>query len=159
MSEAVSPIESAIHARRIGDQCRATGLGIVNNAPHWGKAELAGWLSGPYRRVTLYAADETGPAETNGSVQRAVEIASGRVESLLAQLREEIGVLFLSATLPKIEAFSRVCETHGFVVQRLTEDGSKLYLPFDQPRMRLLERVVSLFAADALMHLEDYATR
>ena len=154
----------ALDPRRIAEQCRATGLGIVNNARRWGKAELAGWLAGPYRRVTRYAAvdDATGPQEASllPPVIRpeAAEIDDGRVEALLAQLHEEITELFQGATLGKIDAFSRACLKHGFIARATLPDGRLAHLPVDLPRMHLLERVASLFAADARTSLASYAT-
>jgi hypothetical protein len=167
MPEAAKALESALSPRRIGEQCRATGLGIVNNAQRWGKAELAGWLTGPYRRVTQYAVGVHGPrSETGRRVNHTLpyqtppstEVADGQVETLLGQLREEIICLFKGATLEKIDSFSHACLNHDFVVEHVMDDGTQLYLPVDRPRMRLLERVVSLFAADALMWPGAYST-
>lgn len=44
-------------ALAIAAACRDTALAFLNEAEHWGKAELAMWLMGPYAQATQYAPD------------------------------------------------------------------------------------------------------
>lgn len=130
--------------------CRETLLVFLNESPHWGKAELAMWLMGPYAQIARYA----GPTGRTQSGERAVpllrEIDARMVERVIRTAREE--VLRTLERLAEPEAAARFAAhmiRSGFVVRCEDAESATGWLPTTSAR-RLADRLLSLLAADTL---------
>lgn len=129
---------------------RETALEFMNGAPHWGHAELAMWLLGPYVRCTRYAAERAPSGEISPPVllrdvdarfvDRALRVAHASVFDVLRGEVED----------GKVGTFASEMAAAGFVVRCEDDRGPDGWLPTMKPR-RLAERVLSLFAADYLI--------
>jgi hypothetical protein len=142
----------------LAEACRSAALMFLNEAPHWGKAELAMWLMGPYTQLTRYV-----PAESrakSGEFTRPVpllrDIDVRMVERIISGARQEV-----LATLARISdmeggaSFSFSMISGGFVAR--CEDRRQFmgWVP-TTTASRLADRVLSLIAADYLTRPEDY---
>jgi len=139
-------------ALAIAAACRDTAIAFVNEAEHWGKAELAMWLMGPYAQATQYAPDIT--SRRSGELVRAVpllrEIDARMVDRVIRSARAEILETLGGMAEPEGAAsFAFSMLSSGFVVR--CEDSRNVagWVPSPDAR-RLADRVLSLFAADYL---------
>jgi hypothetical protein len=142
----------------IANACRATALAFLNESLHWGKAELAMWLMGPYGQLTQYvspfsrrAAGEqarTAPLLRDidaRMVERVIRTAHEEVMSTLARMADPEGSASFAFTMLAAGFVAR-CEDRGRVAG---------WVPSSDAR-RLADRVLSLLAADYLSRPGDY---
>ena len=140
----------------LANACRRAYLRLVLGAHiGWGKIELARWLTGPYRRLTVREAwDEPPP-----SMAIANDVASGLDERITAVLETmRFDVLLVLRELMTVEgraAFTTLAFDTNLVA-RVHEGDGPLVLPCARPRMSLTDRVLSLVAVDALARPEDF---
>jgi hypothetical protein len=128
--------------------CRAAALAFVNGVTDgWGVGDLAMWLSGSYRSVTRRAASAADPrARTElAHLDEVVRDARWRV---LAELEA-------TALARGRAAFATRAISLGHI-DRAVRTGVAGWVPLDVPGMRLRDRVLSLFAVDALTYTRDY---
>ena len=146
-----------IRASDVADSCRSAALGFAWSAHHgWGRRELARWLVGPYAQ----AAAATRSLRTSG-LRRAVthrRLEEATIEELLTTARSEIIAMLRSVwSWTDDSAFIRARIGEGLIAG-IVDDYSELgYAPVDNPQMRLVDRVRSLFVADYLTRPADYA--
>ncbi len=139
----------------LANACRRAYSRIVVGAHiGWGKIELARWLTGPYRRLTVRDAwDEPPPSMTIAN-----DVASNlddRIVGVLETMRFD--VLLVMRELMTAEgrsAFATLAFDTNLVVTSLGDEG--VVLPCARPRMSLTDRVLSLVAVDAIMRPEDF---
>jgi len=82
------------------------------------------------------------------------------VQKLLTRTREQVGATMLSLCDPEEGvAFGYEALAAGLVYRCQDAKGAQGWVPVAYPRMRLLDRVLSLIAADHLMRAGDYETR
>ncbi len=134
-----------IRVSEVADACRSAALGFAWSAHHgWGRRELARWLVGPYAQ----AAAATRSLRTSG-LRRAVvhrPLAEDRIEELLATARAEIIETLRSVWSWTDDAtFARARISEGLVAGIVDETSGLGFAPVDNPNMRLVERVRSLF--------------
>jgi len=143
------------------DACRSAALAFAWGAhAGWGRRELARWLAGPY--ASAVSATRT----TGSGVRRAL----ARPGSAPAPLREQTIHELLADThaclLEELrcswqwshDASSVRRLIDGGLVTGVIDDASAIgYAPVDRPRMRLFDRVRSLFVADYLTRPAEYA--
>lgn len=142
----------------VADACRVTALAFLNESRHWGKAELAMWLMGPYSQLTQYVSPFT--RRRNGDAPRPVpllrEIDARMVERVIRSAHEEV-VATLDATsdLEGSASFAFTMLASGFVAR--CEDRGQVagWVPTTDAR-RLADRVLSLLAVDYLSRPADY---
>lgn len=132
----------------VAAECREAALAFINGvAAGWDKLDLALWLTGPYARATRFVPRGervTGLAEETEVADEAIEDLIVRVRSqLVASL--ETAVLADGALEFAVEAMDR-----GLVRRAVDLEGEIVWVPADSTRMRLKDRVRSLFAADYL---------
>jgi hypothetical protein len=126
---------------------RPAALALVRGArERWSPADLARWLVGPYRDATaLVPRVGVEPAPVRRLVPAQIQAIHRRaarvVVAALRDGQEDAVPTFVAAA---------ICDR--CVVPTL--DG--IWVPLDRPRMRLEDRVLSLFAADYLLRAKDY---
>jgi hypothetical protein len=138
----------------VANDCRSALLDILGtHAATWGPAELAVWLAGPYRKATRWArqsaARKTPPGTSNGP-----PAPESTVRELLASARRS-ATFHLDRLAHGDGAFVREAMAKGMVVPRCDGDSGRI-VPVDVLRMRLLDRILSLAAADCLARPFDY---
>jgi hypothetical protein len=148
--------------RDVADACRSAALGFAWGARGWGRRELARWLVGPYATAVAATRPIAMPASL---VPRPVVTRSPRsvseesVAELLRDAHER-----LVRTLRTAHDWSASGELaremiDAGLVAGVMDDGSAIgYAPINGHRMRLVERVASLFIADYLTRADDYAS-
>jgi hypothetical protein len=144
----------------IAAACRDTALAFINESQHWGKAELAMWLMGPYAQVTQYV--QTFEARQSGEFVRPVpllrEIDARMVDRVIRSARTEVlETLQGMANTDNAANFAFTVLSSGFVVR--CEDARRVpgWVPSPDAR-RLADRVLSLFAADYMTRPSEYET-
>jgi len=145
----------------VADACRTSALAFLNEAEHWGKAELAMWLMGPYAQLTQYVAP-VAQRKSGEFVARPVpllrEIDVRMVERVIRSALDEV-----TATLRRVSeteagaSFAFTMLSAGFVAR--CEDAGRVagWVPTSDAR-RLADRVLSLLAVDYLTRPSDYET-
>jgi hypothetical protein len=131
-------------------ECRTAALDFMAGvADGWTKLDLALWLSGPYALAARYA-----QGRDLGAPSRP--IAADTLENLLVQTRSHILAGLELAALPRAGRFGFVEDAliHHHVVRVPLADA--IWVPVDRARMRLRDRVQSLFVADCLNAPDDY---
>jgi hypothetical protein len=142
----------------IANACRATALAFLNESLHWGKAELAMWLMGPYGQLTQYVS----PFSRRRAGERACtpplmrDIDARMVDRVIKTAHEE--VMTTLARMGDAEgsaSFAFTMLAAGFVAR--CEDRGQVagWVPTSDAR-RLADRVLSLLAADYLSRPGDY---
>lgn len=156
MSTPSSPIVLALPAgarfTSFADGCRAAVLDFVNRVSlRPDKAVLAEWLRGPYRaHVAAIAPTRTRRIE-------ASHVMPGALEKLLTRARNEVtDALRLSRDPSEGVSFGYSALAAGLVYRARDAAGADGWVPVAQPRMRLVDRVLSLVAADYLLRSDDY---
>jgi len=143
----------------IADACRSTALMFLNESEHWGKAELAMWLMGPYAQLTQYVAP-LAQRRSGEFVSRPVpllrEIDVRMVERVIRSAHEEV-----SATLRRVAeaeagaSFAFTMLSAGFVARCEDRGHVAGWVPTTDAR-RLADRVLSLLAVDYFTRPADY---
>ena len=134
------------------DGCRAAALDFVNRVSQRpDKTALAEWLRGPYRaHVVALAPMRTRRIESSGLVKTALD-------RLVVHAREEVSRAVLAARDPESGvSFGYTALAAGHVYRCRDAAGDDGWVPVALPRMRLIDRVMSLVAADYLLRSDDY---
>jgi hypothetical protein len=134
------------------DGCRAAALDFVNRVSQRpDKTALAEWLRGPYRAHVVALA----PMRTR-RIDSSVLVKSA-LERLIVHAREEVSRALLEARDPESGvSFGYTALAAGHVYRCRDATGTEGWVPVALPRMRLIDRVMSLVAADYLLRSEDY---
>jgi hypothetical protein len=141
-------LEDDVSRESVAGECRDAALAFVTGVSSgWDKLDLVLWLTGPYAVATRHA----GRGERVADLDADAEVDDEWVESLVGEVRGDL--------LASLEEASHDGGMLGFVeasvdanhVRRaLDADGLEVWVPVDMSRMRLLDRVRTLFAADYL---------
>lgn len=130
----------------VADACRSAGLEFMAGvAEGWNGGDFVRWFVGSYHRATC----------SNGHANGAAAAEREPISSLMGQAREHV---------------LRALERHAFMEGRsafigdLLDKGAlmrgtpahPLWIPVDSVHLALRDRVLSLFAADALMRPKAY---
>lgn len=139
----------------VAAECREAALSFVNGvAAGWDKLDLVLWLTGPYARTTRHVPRGERVAGLDGEL----DVTSESIEDLVTRVRAQIIASLETAALNEgtlefaVEAMDR-----GLVRRALDVDGEVVWVPADNTRMRLRDRVRSLLAADYLNDPGAYA--
>lgn len=132
----------------VASECREAALAFVNGvAAGWDKLDLALWLTGPYSRATRHQPR----GERVTGMDEETELTDEAVEELVVRVRSQMIAALETAALGEgtlefaVEAMDR-----GLVRRAEDLDGEIVWVPVDLTRMRLKDRVRSLFASDYL---------
>jgi hypothetical protein len=134
----------------VADEARKAALAFLDgSAFRWSKGELAQWLSGPYARVTAHVGAGQNARRARGGV------SAFQVSAILCDARWRVLAELEAAALCHGRlAFIDRSVARGLVVPARA-DGGLAWLPVNATA-RLRDRVLSLFAADALARPLDY---
>ena len=144
----------------VANACRVTALAFLNEALHWGKAELAMWLMGPYGQLTQYvsptARRRSGERARSAPLMR--EIDARMVDRVIRTAHDEVmGTLarMSDSDSEGATSFAFTMLAAGFVAR--CEDRGQVagWVPTTVAR-RLADRVLSLLAADYLTRPGTY---
>lgn len=139
----------------VAAECREAALTFVNGvAAGWDKLDLVLWLTGPYSRATRHVPR----GERVTGMEGESEVTDDMLEDLLTRVRAQLIAALETAALGEgtlgfaVEAMDR-----GLVRRAVDLDGEIVWVPADNARMRLKDRVRSLLAADYLNDPGAYA--
>ncbi len=160
---ALHRLPPTIRLDRLAETCRKTATRFLDGVRDgWDKHDVAEWLTGPYRRLTLlrYSLAELAWADVlDAKDARAPSrpIPTERVTQILESARGEVlDHLRLFARSEDAAIFVLEARGRGAVVRCADAQGRVGFLPADLPRMRLADRVLSLVATDYLLRTDDY---
>lgn len=143
---------------QLTQKARAAMLDFANGALFWDKRGLARWLVESYGPLTKKV-DAPLLSAVAGEA-RATSIEDARVQELLLDTRQFLmGALRLS-TDGRSGAVSAWRMIREGALTPCEDEGGKArgWMPVSHGRMRLRDRVLSLWAADFLSNDHDYAT-
>lgn len=131
----------------VSEECRDAALAFMTGvAVGWTKLDLGRWLTGPYARATRHSAHGERTA-----VSAAGAIDPSAVEDVLMGTRARLLAALEKAALSSgALGFAEEAIERAFVRRAFDEDGFEAWVPVDGARMRLRDRVSSLFVADYL---------
>lgn len=140
-------LEDGITAESVSAECRQAALAFMTGvASGWDKLDLSLWLTGPYATAVRYGAPERlasvsyGPPLPENEVERLVVRVRGQVLAALENAALDGGAL----------GFAPDIQRRGLIHRAVDLMGNELWIPRDMLRMRLRDRVESLFAVDYL---------
>jgi hypothetical protein len=153
----VCPLLPGIRVTEVADACRSAALGFAWSAHHgWGRRELARWLVGPYAHAVAATRSLRASGTRRAVVHRPLDEAT--VEDLLVTTRAEIIEMLRGVWSWNSDARAVRARIDEGLVAGIVDEASDLgYAPVDNVRMRLVDRVRSLFVADYLTRPGDYA--
>lgn len=136
-------------------QCREAALELMaGSAGGWDKLDLVLWLTGAYHRATRYIPR----GERVANIDEEDEIEAETLEAIVARVRQQTLASLERAALGEGTLdFAEESIARGIVQKAIAEDGDEVWVPIDASRMRLRDRVRSLFVADYMNHPEAYA--
>ena len=140
--------------------CVRAAARILLEGEEWGKRQLVTWLEGPYREVTVAPSRESEmpPRESTPPPSRRSSIhpvAESTVAILLIQTRNDV-VGALEHLVTGDASFVRSSLASGAIRKCEDEEGIPFYAAVHRPGMKLVDRVLALFAADYLNDPGDY---
>jgi hypothetical protein len=137
------------------DACREVALAFIAGvASGWGKADLAAWLAGPYRAVARRASRPAGHRS-----EPPFAVAQDKLETVMRDARWAALAALERASVAKGRTLLvERAATRGHLVAVRHPSGRKQWMPVDAPGMRLVDRVLSLLAADCIARPDDYAS-
>lgn len=126
----------------------------------WGRRELASWLVGHYSPCLVADAvvHPDGPPGCSAPLSAAsTRLDDESVERLILDARSSALRLLSDLSWPsQADAMAKDAIASGFVIATRDPRGKRSWAPVGRTRMRLAERVGSLFIADALDNPDDY---
>jgi hypothetical protein len=153
------PLEDGATRESIAQDCRSAALSFMSGvAAGWQKLDLAIWLIGPYARATRHASHGERVSALASSPAEPPPVDADSVEALVTRVR---GQLLASLEKGALQLgsldFAGNAVKRGWVRQVTDADGRDAWIPVDSARMRLGDRLRSLFAADYLNAPYTYA--
>ena len=152
----------------VAEACRSAAIDFLDGVRDgWGKRELAAWLVGPYHQLSLLrcSADELAFAEVVDQAPRSSSpkkcVAERDVEKAMRDARDEVLAIvqrFASGD-PSAETFVWRVRNRGALTRVEDEMGKSGLVPNEAPAQRLVERILSLIAADYVVRPLDYEER
>ena len=126
----------------------------------WGRLELASWLVSHYSPCLVADAviHPDGPRGCSATLSAAsTRLDDESVERLILDARCSVLRLLSELSWPsRSAAMAKRAIAAGFVIATRDRSGHQSWAPVGRKRMRLAERVGSLFIADALDNPSDY---
>jgi hypothetical protein len=141
-------LEAGATRQSVAEECRATALELIAGAAAgWQKLDLVLWLTGPYQHATRHVPR----GERVAHVEEDDELEPEAIDELVVRVRGEVLASLARAALEygAID-FADDAVTRGIVRKAQAETGESAWVPVDIARMRLRDRLRSLFAADYL---------
>ncbi|MBX3207298.1 MAG: hypothetical protein KF764_19785 [Labilithrix sp.] len=160
-----SPVASTIVIASAASPVRLAATEFVRGTTFgWGKRELAAWLVCHYAPCLASDAvvhpDGAGPRSTTHSgplSTTSAHLDGDRVERLILEARSSVLRLLADLAWPSQAAVrARSAIAAGFVIETRAPRAESVWAPVGRKRMRLADRVASLFIADAIDNPHDY---
>ena len=150
------PVEDDSTRESVSEECRDAALSFMTGVGKgWDKLDLALWLTGDYARATRHRKHGERVATPALGV---VEIPEETLENLVVHVRGQIlASLEMAALGHGALDFPEARVARGLVRRMIDADGRDAWVPVDGARMRLRDRIESLFAADYLNAPYTYA--
>ncbi len=148
------------------DACRSAALGFMASANGWTKRQFAEWLETSYLPLPIgcpATPRARGYKRTPAWGTTAVRLGNkGKVDSdalrdIIASAHAEVAATLRSVSeRGSVMGLGETLVHSQLVVRCIDADGASGWAPAATTRMRLADRVLSLFAADFLMRPWDY---
>ena len=150
------PVEDDSTRESISEECRDAALSFMTGVGEgWDKLDLALWLTGGYARATRHSKHGERVATP---VLAVAEIPEPTLENLVVHVRGQLlASLEMAALGLGALDFADAMVERALVRRMIDADGRDAWVPVDGARMRLRDRVESLFAADYLNAPYTYA--
>ena len=150
------PVEDDSTRESVSEECRDAALSFMTGVGEgWDKLDLALWLTGDYARATRHRKHGERVATPALGV---VEIPEETLENLVVHVRGQIlASLEMAALGHGALDFTEALVERGLVRRMIDADGRDAWVPVDGARMRLRDRIESLFAAAYLNAPYTYA--
>jgi len=143
----------------IAQACRVAGTAFVAGVGRgWTKRDLAEWLLGPYSEAACVLPGASGHAGTASGARQDSAVSAPALQKLLRDTRATVLEL-LAAPPDRVLLLGPWAEEAGAIMRSEHEGGHTGWIPVNLPRMRLEDRVLSLFAVDSLVRRDDYASQ
>ena len=142
-------VEDGSTRESIAEECRDAALSFISGvALGWDKLDLALWLTGDYARATRHRKH----GERLATVAFGVaEIPEETIEDLVVHVRGQLLASLEKAALEMGSlGFVDDVAQRGLVRRVIDAEGRDAWIPVDGARVRLRDRLQSLFAADYL---------
>ncbi len=147
------PVEET--ADSIALACRSAALSFMDGVAHgWSKFDLAMWLAGPYAHATRFAprGERTLPDRPTQNGPESDPLGGERLHEVMDNARMHSLALCEELSLPRSDSdFIDDAIARGLLTPIEDHRGSLLWVPVDAARMRLCDRVRSLFVVDYLL--------
>ena len=156
----------------VAEACRSAAIDFLDGVRDgWGKRELAAWLVGPYHQLSILRCtpDERASAVLmtplpDSGVLRTVtprRVAEQDVDKAMRTARKEVLRVIerFETGDPSAETFVWRVRNRGGLARVEDENGTTGLVPNEGPTQRLVERVLSLVAADYVARPLDYEDR
>jgi hypothetical protein len=140
----------------VARDCKDAALDLLSGiARGWEKRELAEWLVGPYAHATRH----TPRGERIAVFDGGAPIADAAIDELLTRVRVQTLASLERAVLDGGALdFSAEIIHRGIVTRAFDAEGADVWLPRDPVRLRLRDRVRSLFVAHYMNDPAAYDT-
>jgi hypothetical protein len=148
-------LEDGSTRQSIAEECREAALSFMSGvAGGWDKLDLALWLTGPYARATRHGKH----GERVAAMHEGDVIDQDTIEALVTRVRGQLIASLEKAALEfgSLEFADEIVE-RGLVRKVVDAEGRDAWVPVDAARMRLRDRLRSLFVADYLNAPYTYA--
>ncbi|MGH7280075.1 MAG: hypothetical protein ACRELY_01005 [Polyangiaceae bacterium] len=154
----------------VAEACRSAALELLDGVRDgWGKKELVKWLTGSYHQISILrcSADELAFADVVPHSPRpdlrtnTPSVPPEDIEKTLKSAREEVLAVIerFASGDQAAETFVWRVKSRGGLARVEDENGAPGLVPNEQPSQRLVERVLSLIAADYVARPLDYEDR
>ena len=147
-------LEEGASSASLAEECRDAALAFMSGvAVGWDKIDLALWLTGPYARATRHA--KRGERVTDVGAGDVIDDET--IEDLVTRVRGQLVAALEKAALDDGSLdFAEEAVSRGIVRRATTLEGEQVWVPVDATRLRLKDRLASLFAADFLNVPTEY---
>ncbi len=129
--------------------CRAAMLDFVNGAPFWDKRALATWLVGRYAPLVKNVAQPPMP-------RRAVLVLEPRLVEILGDARHTLLACLRLARRNHAASAGAWRMIRLGALSPCEDDEARGWMPVSLPRMRLRDRLLSLWAVDYFADDSEY---
>jgi hypothetical protein len=152
-----SRLPADVTAEVVTTECRAAALAFMAGAAGgWGKEHLARWLIGPYANAVRHARHGERVTIPSGQGPVSAETITTLLRCVRTELLHELVEIVHGSTFAP--ALTQDAIELGVVRALRDESDSAVWVPVDSGRMRLAQRVRSLFAADCLNQPDAWET-
>jgi hypothetical protein len=143
-------IDTGTSAAKIAAACRRAGLEFLRGVrAGWDARDLSAWLTGAYAKAACYV-------PRGEATLTSIEAPYTLNERLREARRGALFALEDARSSGSRLSFVRAAIRARDVIPAVDAYGDSFWIPLDRRKMQVRERVLSLFAADYLLHPGDY---